>query len=60
MWFGILGPLLVRDADVVVEVPTPRQRALLAALLLRAGSPVPADVLAEIVWDGMPPPAAAR
>jgi DNA-binding SARP family transcriptional activator len=55
MWFGILGPLLVCDGDVVVEVPAARQRALLAALLLRAGSPVPADVLAEIVWDGMPP-----
>jgi DNA-binding SARP family transcriptional activator/tetratricopeptide (TPR) repeat protein len=58
MWFGILGPLLVRDGDVVVEVPAARQRALLAALLLRAGRPVPADVLAEIVWDGMPPPGA--
>jgi DNA-binding winged helix-turn-helix (wHTH) protein len=58
MWFGILGPLLVRDGDVVVEVPAARQQALLAALLLRAGRPVPADVLAEMVWDGMPPPGA--
>jgi DNA-binding SARP family transcriptional activator len=58
MWFGILGPLLVRDGDVVVDVPAARQRALLAALLLRAGRPVPADVLAEIVWEGMPPPGA--
>jgi DNA-binding SARP family transcriptional activator/tetratricopeptide (TPR) repeat protein len=58
MWFGILGPLLVYDGDVVVEVPAARQRALLAALLLRVGSPVPADMLAEIVWDGMPPPGA--
>jgi DNA-binding SARP family transcriptional activator len=58
MWFGMLGPLLVRDGDVVVQVPAARQRALLAALLLRAGRPVPADVLTEIVWDGMPPPGA--
>ena len=58
MWFGVLGPLLVRDGDVVVEVPAARQRTLLAALVLHAGRPVPADVLAEIVWDGMPPPGA--
>jgi DNA-binding SARP family transcriptional activator/tetratricopeptide (TPR) repeat protein len=58
MWFGILGPLLVCDGDVVVEVPAARQRALLAALLLHVGRAVPAEVLAEIVWDGMPPPGA--
>ena len=31
---------------------------LLAALLMHAGSPVPADALAEAVWDGSPPPGA--
>lgn len=58
MWFGVLGPLLVRHGDAVVKVPAARQRALLAALLLRAGTTVPADTLAEIVWDGAPPPGA--
>ena len=58
MWFGVLGPLLVRNGDAVVEVPAARHRALLAALLLSAGTPVPADTLAEIVWDGAPPPRA--
>jgi tetratricopeptide (TPR) repeat protein/DNA-binding SARP family transcriptional activator len=35
-----------------------RQRVLLAALLVRAGEVVPADTLAEVVWDGAPPGAA--
>jgi DNA-binding SARP family transcriptional activator len=58
MWFGLLGPLLVRNGDTVVTVPAARHRALLAALLLHAGTTVPADTLAEIVWDGAPPPRA--
>jgi len=58
MWFGVLGPLLVRNGDVVVDVPGGRPRVLLAALLLRAGTTVPADTLAEIVWGGAPPPGA--
>jgi DNA-binding SARP family transcriptional activator/tetratricopeptide (TPR) repeat protein len=55
MWFAILGPLLVHDGNAVVGVPAARQRALLAILLMRAGSVVPADALAELVWDGTPP-----
>jgi DNA-binding SARP family transcriptional activator len=58
MWFGVLGPLLVRNGDVVVNVPATRHRVLLAALVLRAGTTVPARTLAEIVWDGAPPPGA--
>ena len=58
MWFGVLGPLLVRNGDAVVRVPAARHRALLAALLLQAGTTVSADTLAEIVWDGAPPPGA--
>ena len=51
MWFGVLGPLLVRDGDVVVGVPAARQRVLLAALLVQAGKAVPAATLADMVWD---------
>ena len=54
MWFGVLGPLLVRDGDSIVAVPAARQRVLLAALLVNTGTVVPADSLAEIVWDGAP------
>jgi DNA-binding SARP family transcriptional activator/Tfp pilus assembly protein PilF len=59
MWFGVLGPLLVQDGDAVVGVPAARQRVLLAALLLHAGTAVPADALAEIVCDGAPSAGAA-
>jgi DNA-binding SARP family transcriptional activator/Tfp pilus assembly protein PilF len=55
MWFGILGPLLVRDGETVVPVMGARQRLLLAALIMQAGKPVAADTLAEMVWDGTPP-----
>ena len=55
MWFGVLGPLLVRDGDSVVGLPAGRLRVLLAALLVRAGTVVPGDVLSEVLWDGSPP-----
>jgi DNA-binding SARP family transcriptional activator/tetratricopeptide (TPR) repeat protein len=53
--FGLLGPLLVRDGTRQVAVSAPRQRVLLAALLLDAGRVVSVDALAETVWDGHPP-----
>ena len=59
MRFGVLGPLLVHDGDRPVDIPAPRQRTLLAALVLRAGRAVPAERLSEELWDGGPPAAAA-
>ena len=59
MRFGILGRLLVHDGDHVVAIPAARQRVLLAAMLVRVGRVVPAGELAEMVWDGTPPPASA-
>jgi DNA-binding SARP family transcriptional activator/Tfp pilus assembly protein PilF len=53
--FGVLGPLLVVRDGRPVLVPAPKQRAILAALLLKAGSTVPADNLIELVWHGAPP-----
>jgi DNA-binding SARP family transcriptional activator/Tfp pilus assembly protein PilF len=58
MWLAILGPLQVHDGETSVDVPKGRQRVLLAALVLHAGILVSADVLAEAVWDGSPPPGA--
>jgi DNA-binding SARP family transcriptional activator/tetratricopeptide (TPR) repeat protein len=57
MQFGVLGPLQVttREPDQRGTLSAPRLRALLAALLWRANKPVPADELAELVWDGAPP-----
>src|SRR6478609_268214 len=59
MEFGILGPLLVRDGAGDRPLPAAKQRVLLAALLVRRGQVVPAEVLADTVWDGRPPRTAA-
>jgi DNA-binding SARP family transcriptional activator len=53
--FGLLGPLQVRDGARPVAVSAPRQRVLLATLLLSAGRVVSVDALAEMLWDGRPP-----
>lgn len=58
MEFGVLGPLLVRDGSSVHAVSSGKQRALLAALLLRAGWVVRAEQLIETLWDGHPPQSA--
>src|ERR1051326_3322945 len=59
MKFGLLGPMLVHDGDQGIAIPAARQRVLLAAMLVRAGRVVAAGELAELVWDGMPPPGSA-
>ncbi|HXV94809.1 MAG TPA: BTAD domain-containing putative transcriptional regulator, partial [Pseudonocardia sp.] len=54
---GVLGPLeLARPDGGTVRLASARQRRLLAALVLHAGAPVEADLLAELVW-GEPLPA---
>jgi DNA-binding SARP family transcriptional activator len=61
MWWGILGPVEVaNDVGTEIRLPAGRLRALVAALLTRANQLVPIDELVELVWDGMPPPHAAR
>ncbi len=51
MYFGLLGPLLVRDT-AEISVRGAKQRIVLAALLLHAGQVVSADALRRYVWDG--------
>jgi hypothetical protein len=53
--FGILGPLEVRRSGRAVPLGGPRQRAVLALLLLEANRAVSMDRLAEEVWGGAPP-----
>jgi YVTN family beta-propeller protein len=53
--FGILGPLEVCRSGGVVPLGGPRQRAVLALLLLEANRVVSMDRLAEDVWGGDPP-----
>jgi WD40 repeat protein/DNA-binding SARP family transcriptional activator len=59
MDFRILGPLEVRTNGVRVALGGPKQRALLAILLLRADRVVSSDRLIEELWAD-DPPAAAR
>src|SRR6185437_4387834 len=56
MRFSLLGPLVVAaSGEGQTGLVGPRLRVLLAALLLHANIPVPADDLVEMVWDGSPP-----
>lgn len=48
--YSLLGPLIVSDGVRPIEIPSPKQRVLLAALLLRANQIVAVDELAELVW----------
>jgi DNA-binding SARP family transcriptional activator/tetratricopeptide (TPR) repeat protein len=59
MEFGLLGPLTVRCDGTALVVPRGRQRAVLAALLLRANHVVSVDELAEVLW-GSDLPSSAR
>ncbi|WP_238424410.1 BTAD domain-containing putative transcriptional regulator [Micromonospora parastrephiae] len=60
MRFGVLGPLTVwTTRGAVVAVPGLKVRALLAALLLHEGQPVPADRLIDYLWGDAPPANAA-
>ena len=54
--FRILGPLEVRSEDGPVALGGPRQRALLTALLLRAGHVVATDQLVDELYGEDPPP----
>jgi DNA-binding SARP family transcriptional activator/streptogramin lyase len=58
--FRILGPLEVRHDDRVVALGGPKQRALLAALLLNANRTVSSERLIDEVWGDDPPKAATK
>lgn len=51
----MLGPLDVWRDGARVPLTAPRQRALLALLLLRANEPAAQDELIEALWDGAAP-----
>ena len=59
MEFRVLGPLEALDGGRALDLGAPRQRAVLAFLLLRANEVVPSDRLAEALWpEGLPKTAA--
>src|SRR4051794_38763437 len=51
----MLGPVRLCAAGEVVELGPARQRAVLVALAVDAGRPVPVEVLIDRVWDDDPP-----
>jgi DNA-binding SARP family transcriptional activator len=57
--FRILGPLEVVEGGVPLRVGAPKDRALLAVLLVRAGEVVSTDQAAEALWGAEPPRSAS-
>src|SRR3954469_17022117 len=60
MEFRLLGPVEAVEHDRVVAVGGPRQRALLALLLLHANEVVSTDRLIDKLWAEHPPPTAGK
>ena len=58
MQFRVLGPVEVLDDGEPLDIGTPRQRALLARLLVDANRVVPLDRIIDDLWEGEPPAAA--
>jgi DNA-binding SARP family transcriptional activator/DNA-binding beta-propeller fold protein YncE len=58
--FLILGPLQVLDGDTEVQLGSPKERALLAVLLLHAGAVVSRERLIDELWGESPPTTAAK
>jgi DNA-binding SARP family transcriptional activator len=56
--FLILGPLQARVDGRTIALGAPRQRLLLAALLLSAPVPLRREQLIDEVWDEVPPASA--
>ena len=54
----MLGPMEVRSDRAQLPLGGPRQRALLADLILHAASVVSMDMLIEDLWGAVPPPTA--
>src|SRR3954470_19867050 len=60
MQFRILGPIEVADDGRILDLGGPKQRALLAMLLLEANRVVPRDRLIDALWDESPPETARK
>ncbi len=54
--FRLLGPVEVWVGDRLVDIGTPKRRAVFATLLVDAGSSLTLDTLIDRVWDQAPPP----
>jgi DNA-binding SARP family transcriptional activator len=52
---AVLGPVRAELDGGEVDLGTPKQRALVAALALFAGRPVPVDTIVDLLWGDAPP-----
>ena len=55
MEFRLFGEVEVVAAGRPLDVGTPRQQAVLAALIVDAGRPVTVETLVDRVWNDAPP-----
>ncbi|BCJ47909.1 hypothetical protein GCM10010168_22680 [Actinoplanes ianthinogenes] len=53
--FEVLGPIRAFRGEEPIDLGPPSQRAVLAALLLSPGEPVPLERIVAALWDGDPP-----
>ncbi len=60
MELRILGPLEVADGEKTIALGGPKQRALLAILLLSAGDVVSTDRIVDELWGSEPPAKSAH
>jgi DNA-binding SARP family transcriptional activator len=60
MEFRLLGPLEVCEGSRTLTIGAPKQRALLAYLLLHHGEVVPVGRLADALWEDAPPATATK
>ena len=57
-WFTVLGPVRAWQAETELDVGSAQQRAVLATLLLRRGTPVSVEDVIDALWDEDVPSAA--
>lgn len=55
LWFSVLGPVQALHGGVEVELGSPQQRTVLAALLLSEGAQVSMGELGEVLWGDLLP-----
>lgn len=55
----MLGPVAVSADGVELDLGTPKQRTLVAALALSDGRPVGVDTIVDLLWGDAPPPGVA-
>ena len=60
MDFRILGPLELDGDDGPIQVRGRKEEALLALLVVNAGTTVSVDAIADELWGDRPPPTAIK